>query len=702
MQNIDCDVVIVGGGVAGGSLACNLRDAGLRVVLLEMAPSTPQINRGDELAPCTVRWLDKVGALPNFFKRGAEKVTRWKAIGPEGETIVEVPLAATTYGPHNYILTLPHPLIEEALLETATDNGAVQIVRGCRATGLIKDDTGMAGGVTAVRSGEEIRVHARIVAGCDGPRSVIRQHAGLNTELHTYPYEYLMLTCILGEEQPSDLNIEVWGADGFCGFFPITNRRVRCPVQAEPGEMARWRRIGLKSVLEELRQRFPYFRSMQVVDDDLHVYKMLRHHVDSYAADGVVITGDAAHCTPPYYGIGMTLAMRDSFHAARQIKQVLAEGGAPTRERLRPFEALCRNYNQFVINASQNYGSVAAARLRTAGEVQRALQSSTALDADVMAAIYADYDTPPPQDTDPTKVSRYIQGIASAKRLQSRRLAEGYGFCEAPRWRPTADGAGELWFVDFFSQHVVRMDAAGRATVVATVPGMPGGLGFLPDGTPLVVSQQQRKLYRIGEGGELSEYADLTAYARGCANELLVDAQGRAYVGHHGFDFLGGAELEPASLILVDTDRRVREVATELIFPNGTALSPDGRTLIVAESFAMRLTAFDVATDGSLSNRRVWAETPGYTPDGICLDAEGAVWAGSPLASAFVRVEPGGRITHRVPTDGRWAVACTLGGPDRRTLYCVTADTSLSLMPKGISNAFVEAVAVEVPGAGLP
>ena len=165
---------------------------------------------------------------------------------------------------------------------------------------------------------------------------------------------------------------------------------------------------------------------------------------------------------------------------------------------------------------------------------------------------------------------------------------------------------------------------------------------------------------------------------------------------------MNGAELEPASLILVEAGRAPREVASGLIFPNGTALSADGKTLIVAESFAMRLTAYDVAADGTLSGRRVWAETPGYTPDGICLDAEGAVWAGCPLASAFIRVLPGGEITHRVPTEGRWAVACVLGGAERKTLYCVTADTSLSLMPKGISNGFVEAVDVQVAGAGLP
>jgi len=697
MNTLDCDVVIVGGGVAGGSLACNLRDSGLRVILLEMAKTTPQINRGDELAPCTVRMLDKVGALPNFFKRGAEKVTRWKAIGPEGETIVEVPLAATTYPPHNYILTLPHPLIEDALIETATENNGVEVIRGFRVTTLIKDPNGMAVGVAGTRDGAHWQVNAKLVAGCDGPRSQIRQQAGLHTEIHTYPYEYLMLTCILGPGQPSDVNIEVWGAFGFCGFFPITRGRVRCPVQAAPGEMARWREIGLKKVVEELKERFPYFKSMEVVDNDLHVYKMHRHHVDSYVSDGVVITGDSAHCTPAYYGIGMTLAMRDSYHAAKVIRRLFQEGTALTADALKPFEQMCRNYNQFVINASQNYGSVAAAKLQTAQEVQTALQTSTALDADVMSTIYADYDTPPPSDTDPRKVSRYVTSVTNAVRLKSHVVADGFGFCEAPRWHNN-----QLWFVDFFSKHVLTLGGDGKTSVVATVPGTPGGLGFLPDGTPLVVSQNDRKIMAIGKDGTLSEFADLSKFARGCANELLVDSEGRAYVGHHGFDFLGGAELQPASLLLAERGALVREVADGLIFPNGTALSPDGKTLIVAESFAMRLTAYDVAANGSLSNRRVWAETPGYTPDGICMDDEGAIWAGSPLAGAFIRVKPGGEVTHRVPTDGKWAVACILGGPQRKTLYCVTAETSLSQMPKGVSRAFIETVEVDVPGVGLP
>jgi len=274
----------------------------------------------------------------------------------------------------------------------------------------------------------------------------------------------------------------------------------------------------------------------------------------------------------------------------------------------------------------------------------------------------------------------------------------GLGFAEAPRWRD-----GHLWFVDYFSNSVLRTNFSGSPEKVAVVEGTPGGLGFLPDGDALVVSQRTFAILRIGGGGVLSAYADLSGYARGAANDMLVDANGRAYVGHHGFDFFGGAELRPSSLLLVEPNGNVRVVAEDVIFPNGMALSGDGRTLILAESFAERLTAFDVASDGSLSNRREWAAVPGHTPDGICLDAEGAVWAASPLSGAFLRVREGGEILDRIDTtDKRWAVACVLGGPRRQTLYCVTAATTLEGMPRGESQAFIETVEAPAPGAGLP
>ncbi|MGZ8310468.1 MAG: SMP-30/gluconolactonase/LRE family protein [Allosphingosinicella sp.] len=279
--------------------------------------------------------------------------------------------------------------------------------------------------------------------------------------------------------------------------------------------------------------------------------------------------------------------------------------------------------------------------------------------------------------------------------MKLRTMIRGLGYAESPRWHQ-----GQLWFVDFFSGQVLRGGLEGSYEAVAKVENMPGGLGFLPDGTPLVVSQRDFRILRIGRDGALSDYADLSAYAVGAANELFVDPAGLAYVGHHGFDFFGGAEPRPSSLLRVDTGGSVSVAADGLIFPNGTALLPGGKTLIVAESFANRLTAFDIAEDGSLSNQRVWAQLGGHTPDGICVDAEGAVWAGSPLTSTFVRVREGGEIADEIRTeDGRWAVACAFAGDDLETLCCITAATSLEDMPQGRSEAFVELADVAVPGA---
>jgi sugar lactone lactonase YvrE len=278
--------------------------------------------------------------------------------------------------------------------------------------------------------------------------------------------------------------------------------------------------------------------------------------------------------------------------------------------------------------------------------------------------------------------------------VKLRTIIRGLGFAEAPRWHH-----GRLWFVDYFSGQVLSGDLDGNYEPVAQVENMPGGLGFLPDGTALVVSQRDFRILKIEADGSLSDYADLSGLAVGAANELFVDRAGRAYVGHHGFDFFGGAEPKPSSLLRVDTDGAVSVAAEGLIFPNGTALLPDGKTLIVAESFANRLTAFDVADDGSLSNQRPWAQLEGHTPDGICVDSEGAVWAGSPMTSTFVRVREGGEIVDEIKTeDGRWAVACAFVGDNLEMLCCITAATSLEDMPQGRSEAFVELADVDVAG----
>lgn len=250
--------------------------------------------------------------------------------------------------------------------------------------------------------------------------------------------------------------------------------------------------------------------------------------------------------------------------------------------------------------------------------------------------------------------------------LQLQPFLRGLAFPESPRWH-----GGALWFSDFYMGTVNRATPAGDVEVVCEVPGQPSGLGWLPDGRLQVVSMLRRSVLRLDAGG-LSTVADLSAQVGGPCNDMLVDPQGRSYVGNLGFDMMARAPFAPTVLLLVGPDGSVRPVAEDMHFPNGTVLVPDCRTLIVAESFGLRLTAFDVAADGSLSNRRIWADLGGKRgPDGICLDAEGAVWVACPVSREVLRVREGGEVTHAVATEGQ-AVSCALGGADGRTLYVCT------------------------------
>lgn len=398
MERLDCDVVIVGGAVAGAMLAINLRESGLDVVVLEMQPRIPELRRGDLLAPSTVSKLAAVGALEAFKSRGAIELHHWLALGPELETLAEVPLAATAPAPHNYCVALPHPLLQAALSETAMKGANIRFLRGVRATGLLKDKDGVACGVKVFGEGAETEVRARLVVGCDGSASMVREQAGIATEIETYPYGYVMFTCERSPDQPGDRQTEIWGADGFCGLFPITPELVRCPVQAMPADFTRWRAEGLPSAHEELKHRFPYWDKMKLREDGVHVYKILKHHAAAYVADGVLLLGDAAHCTPPYYGMGMNMSMRDAHHAAKHIVPLLRAKEKPTAEALAPYERRVRNFNEYVITASWLYGQVAAARHKTHDDVTRALEHSLALDPGAMSVIYGDYDAPVPTD----------------------------------------------------------------------------------------------------------------------------------------------------------------------------------------------------------------------------------------------------------------------------------------------------------------
>ncbi len=274
-------------------------------------------------------------------------------------------------------------------------------------------------------------------------------------------------------------------------------------------------------------------------------------------------------------------------------------------------------------------------------------------------------------------------------------LVDGLTFAEGPRWHE-----GKLWFSDFYSHRVLTLDGEGRIETIVEVPGRPSGLGWMPEGKLLVVSMLDRRLLRLDTGG-LETVADLGHLASGPCNDMVVDGAGRAYVGNFGFDRHQGEAERTTCLVRVDPDGSSRAVADGLLFPNGTAITPDGTTLIVAETFANRLTAFHIEADGGLTGRRTFAQFDDVFPDGICLDAEGAVWIADPRGKRLVRVFDGGRIARTISTGERGSYACMLGGDDRRTLYvCTNVDSG----PAAAATQYgqIDAVRVTVPGAGLP
>jgi sugar lactone lactonase YvrE len=284
-----------------------------------------------------------------------------------------------------------------------------------------------------------------------------------------------------------------------------------------------------------------------------------------------------------------------------------------------------------------------------------------------------------------------IEGVAIS-------LVEGLVYPECPRWHD-----GLLWISDQHAGTVCTVDPSGKLAEVVDVPGRPAGLGWRPDGTLLVVSMDDHLLLAY-QDGELSPVADLSPFHPGPSNDMVVSATGDAYIGNIGFDYYGGESPRTTGLVLVRAgSHEAVEAADELLVPNGVVVTADGRHLIVAESFAHRLTLFDIGAGGGLSGRRLWADLGEHIPDGICLDADGGIWFASVLDHAVLRVIEGGVLTHRVATGETQAYACMLGGPDRSTLFVCTA---LADDPAGAIARRSGAIAVfegSLPaGAGLP
>ena len=246
-------------------------------------------------------------------------------------------------------------------------------------------------------------------------------------------------------------------------------------------------------------------------------------------------------------------------------------------------------------------------------------------------------------------------------------LMGGITFGESPRWHD-----GRLWFSDWGTREIIAVGPGGEGEVVVRVPSSPFCFDWLPDGRLLVVSGSEARLLRREPDGSLVTHTDLGGLSGRPWNDIVVDGRGNAYVGNIGFDFPGG-EFVPGTLAMVTPEGEAREVTDGLAFPNGIVVTPDNSTLIVAESYGSRLTAFDIGVDGGLSNRRVWADLDDGVPDGICLDAEGAVWYADVPNSRCVRVRGGGEVLQTIDLD-RGCFACMLGGPDGKTLFMVARE----------------------------
>jgi sugar lactone lactonase YvrE len=286
-------------------------------------------------------------------------------------------------------------------------------------------------------------------------------------------------------------------------------------------------------------------------------------------------------------------------------------------------------------------------------------------------------------------------------------LTGGLYFGEGPRWHD-----GRLWFSDFYAHAVKSVSLDGDLRTEVEIDDQPSGLGWMPDGSLLIVSMTKRQVLRRNPDGRLTVHADLSHIATFHCNDMVVDAAGGAYVGNFGFNL--DAEIQArgvpdvlanhptAKLAYVAPDGQTRVAAEDMHFPNGPVITPDGKTLIVGETLGAVLTAFDIHPNGDLSNRRVWAPTTPAVPDGICLDAAGAIWVANPIAPQCVRIAEGGQVLETIETGGQPCYACMLGGDDGRTLCMVVADSSDHGEAAKAQTGKILIATVDSPRAGRP
>ena len=304
-----------------------------------------------------------------------------------------------------------------------------------------------------------------------------------------------------------------------------------------------------------------------------------------------------------------------------------------------------------------------------------------------------------------------------------KKLIGGLYFGEGPRWHEN-----KLWFSDFYSHKVMTLDENNSLETVCEVPSQPSGLGWLPNGDLLIVSMLDRKILRFSEGS-ISVHADLSEYVAHKCNDMVVGRDGTAYIGNFGMGD-AGESLNSTHLMIVKSDGTVLKGPDNLLFPNGTVITEDGKNLIIAETLGAKLTSFDIEDNGELTNRKLWARTSPlfslliikflssmgfdlskvdfskysknlHVPDGICLDEKNGIWIASPTTKAVVRIEKGGNITDTINTP-KGAFACMLGGKERKTLYVIISNSSDPEEAQASPEGEIHSIEVEIPGVGKP
>jgi sugar lactone lactonase YvrE len=283
-------------------------------------------------------------------------------------------------------------------------------------------------------------------------------------------------------------------------------------------------------------------------------------------------------------------------------------------------------------------------------------------------------------------------------RPSPRILLDGIAFGESPRWHD-----GRLWFCDWAAEELIAVDPDGQTELITNVRSFPFSIDWLPDGRLLIVSARDKSLLTLHDDGTLDTYADLTGLGPNPPNnEIVIDARGHVFVDGGGFDMMAGEPPAPGTIAVITPDRNARQVADGIAFGNGMAITADGSTLIVAESYGRCLTAFTIGADGSLSDRRTWAALGEGTPDGICVDAEGALWYADVPHQRCVRVREGGEVLETIPHD-RGCFACMLGGDAGTTLFIVARTwEGVGSTRDGARTGQLLTVEVDVPHAGRP